>query len=221
MNYDNVEPGDIIFFKSLSGTNSGFARKNMRNQWWLSCLSFSCCGVDHQKTHVAICVGKEEDGSIKVAHLRANGYQISPLGGSMYQMKSKKDSFVIVRPRNEKFKQELIKSATLKENEKIKWDCRIYDNSVACCGGETKTDKTTNGFSIQSTCSRFVLEVVNMAAAKNLNRYLLTINKQNLNVMQLFWALKSSKEYLCLDQYETIATVERKLLQNTNRQPYT
>lgn len=215
MRYGNVEVGDIIFFESRPDTDYPFAQKNMSNQRCLSWLFFGCCGSDHRKTHVAICVEKEEKGSIKVAHLRAGGYQISSLGEPDLAEKLKKGSFVIMRPKNAAFKKEFLRLAKLEnENKAIQWDQRSYDESVACCcGSNTETRKTASDFSVESTCSLFVLEAVNVAA-KNSNLPSYVITKPNLSVMQLYWALQSSKQYQQLAQDETLANSKAKTNRN-------
>jgi hypothetical protein len=203
MPYENVEVGDILFFSDI---NNDFAQYSRSLQRRLSCLLFSCCcNDDYRMTHVAICVEANKNGT-KIAHLRdkMTGYEIKSLSKS-----EKNHTYEIIRPKNDRFKQELVRLACDTENKAIQWEYDSYIQSASCCGSQLASKKTKNGFSTLSYCSLFTYEAINLAAEiQEFSKY--KIKKENLGVMQLFWALTASKNYHHLKENEKLLIPESK-----------
>ncbi len=197
MQVRDVEVGDVMFFTKRSHAIGRYARNQMVSQCVQSMFWCGCHKPDYKKVHVAICTQKPKNGTISIAHI-ARSEESSDWPRYINEIYNPSDiisHFDVLRPKDDEFTSALAEVASSGDST-IEFSMKNTNPPLQLCPPEAK--KTTAGFSLESSCARFVHEAINITAehTKLLNHRL---NHKNISVytrvIDLWHALETSKLY--------------------------
>jgi hypothetical protein len=168
-----LKPGDLLFFAPPTLMYS-FHKDLLVYQALVSCFLCFCNTQDYRKSHVAICTAIAADGLITVGHIGTEGiYENAVLSDKLLNR-----TLAVLRPKDKNFASALANTASRPTStEEITFSKRSFWTVLPCVPSQpscwTKlpcvpsardNSLTADRFSIETHCSRFVYEALNLAA---------------------------------------------------------
>lgn len=191
---ESIAPGDLLFF-SPPRPLVPFHKKLLLYQAFLSCLLCYYNTQDYQKSHVAICTANNGD-FITLAHIGGTGNFVNEpmtdyLGDRLV---------AVLRPKEGHFASILAHIASRpSNNDEITFSKRSFWTVFPCASSRQNISLTTDEFSRETHCSRFIYEAINLAAKKSSKPERYQINASgNISVSRLWQRLISSDSYVDL-----------------------
>lgn len=170
---NQIKPGDLLFFTPPTPIYP-FHKDLLVYQAFVSCFLCFCNTQDFRKSHVAICTSIAPEGLITVGHMGIKGiYENEVLSDNLFNR-----IMAVLRPKDKNFATALANSASRPTGiEEIKFSKRSFWTVLPCMPSQpscwTKlpcvpsardNSLTMDGYSIETHCSRFVYEAINLTA---------------------------------------------------------